>query len=69
MTTNKNSNFVTLLRKKGFTQTRLADELGISIPSVNKWVTNKAKPTIDNVAKMSALLDMSIDELTAIFFE
>lgn len=68
MTNNKNSNFLMLLRKKGFTQTRLAQELNISVPSVNAWVTNKAKPSIENVFKMSAVLSTDVDELNAVFF-
>lgn len=68
MTNNKNSNFLLLLRNKGFTQTRLAQELNISVPSVNAWVTNKAKPSIENIVKMSAVLNADVDELNSVFF-
>ena len=68
MTTNKNRNFVLLLRKKGFTQIKLANALAISPPSVNAWVIGKARPSIENVLKMSAILDVDVDELNNIFF-
>lgn len=69
MTKRKNHNFILLLRKKGFTQTELADALKISIPSVNAWVNNRAKPSIENIAKMSIILDIDLDELDAVFFD
>lgn len=64
----KNKGFIILLRNKGFTQVKLANALAISPPSVNAWVVGKARPSIENVVKMSDILNVEIDELNNIFF-
>ena len=50
-----------LAKEKGLSISRLEKEAGLSNGSVGKW--DKAHPYIGNVAKVAAVLEVSIDEL------
>ena len=45
------------------TQTKLADQLGISPQSVSKWEKGLATPSIMDIIKMADLYDMPVDNL------
>lgn len=50
-------------RQTGMTQERLAEKLGVSRQAVTKWETDAGIPDIENIMAISALFDISIDEL------
>ncbi|WP_346705302.1 helix-turn-helix transcriptional regulator [uncultured Agathobaculum sp.] len=49
----------------GWTQARLARELGISRATVAMWETGKSRPRYDMLPKIARLLGCTIDELYA----
>ena len=52
-----------LRKKKNLTQEDVAILLDISDKSVSKWENGTAKPTIDNLKKLSNIFSISLDEL------
>lgn len=50
-------------RAKGMTQMALADALGISYQAVSSWETGRTMPDISKLPEISAILDISVDEL------
>jgi transcriptional regulator with XRE-family HTH domain len=45
----------------GLTQARLADKLSVSRQAVTKWESDKGLPDIENLKRLAALLDTSVD--------
>lgn len=41
----------------------LSEVLGVNPSTVSKWCTNSSQPDIETLAKISKLLDVSVDEL------
>ena len=55
---------VKMLRKQaGMSQEQLAEKLGVSRQAVTKWETGAGIPDIENIMAISALFDISIDNL------
>lgn len=52
-----------LRRQAGMSQEKLAEKLGVSRQAVTKWETDAGIPDIENIIAISALFDVSIDEL------
>ncbi len=50
-------------KQTGFSQEQLAEKLGVSRQAVTKWETNTGIPDVENIMAISALFDISIDEL------
>ena len=50
-------------RQAGMSQERLAEKLGVSRQAVTKWETDAGIPDIENIMAISALFDISLDEL------
>ena len=50
-------------RAKGMTQMALADALRISYQAVSSWETGRTMPDISKLPEISAILDISVDEL------
>lgn len=50
-------------KQAGMSQEQLAEKLGVSRQAVTKWETDAGIPDIENVIAISALFDISIDEL------
>lgn len=48
---------------KGFTQSKLAEELGITDKAVSKWETGKSMPDVALFHPLCELLDISLNEL------
>lgn len=52
------------LRKRfGFSQSELAEMLGVTNKAVSKWETGKAKPTTNTIRKLAALFKTDINDL------
>ena len=52
-----------LWRERHMTQTELADRLYIKEKAVSKWECGNGFPDLDNIGKLAAFFDISIDEL------
>lgn len=49
--------------KKGWTQTDLAEKLGIAKSTVSMWEIGERKPDIITLKKLAALFDCTADDL------
>ena len=56
-------NLKMLRRQAGMSQEQLAEKLGVSRQAVTKWETGAGIPDIENIMAISALFDISIDDL------
>lgn len=52
-----------LRSKSGFTQTELANQLGVTNKAVSKWENGKAKPSTETLRKLASLFKLSVDTL------
>lgn len=52
-----------LRKKAGLSQEALAEQLGISRQALGKWETGASLPTLDNLAQLAKIFNVSIDEL------
>ena len=52
-----------LREKKGYTQSELADKLGVSSKAVSKWETAKGLPDITLIEPLANALSVSVMEL------
>lgn len=52
-----------LRKQAGMSQEKLAEKLGVSRQAVTKWETDAGIPDVENLAALSALFQISIDEL------
>lgn len=53
----------TLRKQADLSQEQLAEKLGVSRQAVTKWETDAGIPDMENIMAVSALFDISIDEL------
>ncbi len=49
-------------KEKGFTQERLAELIGIEVPSLSNIETGKFAPSFDTMQKLSTVLDVEASE-------
>lgn len=56
-------NLKSIRKQAGMSQEQLAEKLGVSRQAVTKWETDTGIPDIENIMAISALFDISIDEL------
>lgn len=49
----------------GFSQSELARMVGVSDKAVSKWETGKSKPTTNAIIRLSAIFNISVEELLA----
>ena len=52
-----------LRKKKGLTQQKLAEILGIKQNSYSDWETGNNEPSLENLIKLADLLEVSLDWL------
>ena len=52
-----------LRKKNSLTQQELADKVGTNRVNVTKWETGRTEPTLENIVKLSKILDTTTDEL------
>ena len=57
-------NVIKKYRKElGYTQEEMANRLGVTTPSVNKWENGNSNPDIELLAPIARLLHISLDTL------
>ena len=52
-----------LLVEKKKTSKWLSEQLGITTSTVSKWCTNTSQPDMETLARISKLLDVSVEDL------
>jgi len=50
-------------KQKGLTQEQLAEVIGVSRSAISKWESGDMEPTIDNLAGLARVLNVSADHL------
>jgi len=50
-------------KRKGFTQAKLAEALGVHISQVKRYEAGTSQPSVDGLKKIAMLLSVSTDEL------
>ncbi len=55
-----------LRKEKKLTQTELASKLDIGQSAYAKWENGRTEPTLENIVKLSKILDTTADELLGI---
>lgn len=50
-------------KKKGLSQEKVAEYIGVSRQAVTKWETNASKPSSDNLIKLAQLFEADVDVL------
>lgn len=57
-------NRVRELRKAaGMTQQALAEQLGVTVPTVSKWELGQRTPELEKVFRLSLIFDVPIDQI------
>ena len=51
------------LAEKGWTGTWLSEQMGHSMSTVSRWMTNKVQPSIEQLYKIALHLDVDVKEL------
>lgn len=54
------------IKRAGYTQKTLAEELGLAVSTVARWSIGEQEPSISTAWKLSKILNCSIDELLGI---
>lgn len=58
-----------LRKKRGYTQSELADILNIKRATIAKWETGMTEPRIEKLIKLACIFDVSIDYLLGDYLE
>lgn len=56
-------NLLTLRKRYGYSQERVAEQIGVSRQAVAKWEAGETVPDILNCGKLAKLYDVTLDEL------
>lgn len=53
-----------MIRKRGYTVSEIQEELSLSCPQpIYRWIRGQTMPSIDNLYKLSKILNVHMDEL------
>lgn len=52
-----------IIRSKGISQTRVANHIGVSSPTITAYMRGRFMPTDDRIVKIAEALDCSVDDL------
>ena len=52
-----------LREERGFTQEKLAEQLNVSFQAVSAWEREEYKPDLDNLIKLTEILDVSLSAI------
>jgi transcriptional regulator with XRE-family HTH domain len=58
-------NLKRLRKKRGWSQTQLAEQIGSHLSHINRIETGKYNPSLDVIQKLAGVLDVSIDYLVS----
>lgn len=54
---------VRLRKNRGLSQTEVAGELEVSQPAYHKWESDEAKPSLENIVKISRFYEVELTDL------
>ncbi len=57
------NNIIAYRKRLGFSQEKLAEQIGVSRQAVSKWETAEATPDLEHLAKLAQVLNVSVDQL------
>lgn len=60
---NNKNRLKVVLAEKNIQSKWVAEQLGVSRPTVSKWVNNLAQPNLEMIEKLAKLLDVDYTEL------
>ena len=60
---NNKNRLKVILAEKNIQSKWVAEQLGVSRPTVSKWVNNLAQPNLEMIEKLAKLLDVDYTEL------
>ena len=63
----KRQTLIDLRKTKELTQSQIADKLGVSQSAVAMWETGETRPSLDNIDKLSKILNVSLKKLLDVF--
>lgn len=52
-----------VIAEKNLSNKWLSERLGIGQPTISKWVTNSAQPSLEMLIKLSKVLEVDVNEL------
>ena len=52
-----------VIAEKNLSNKWLSEQLGIGQPTISKWVTNSAQPNLEQLIKLSKILEVDINDL------
>jgi len=52
-----------LREKRGWTQTQVADQVGVRVASVSRWEADRDQPRMEYVARLAQIFDTPMEEL------
>lgn len=52
------------IKKNGFTQQEIAEELGVSTSAISDWVNGKAQPNQKSIEALAKVLEVSPEDIT-----
>ncbi|MBR5228191.1 MAG: helix-turn-helix transcriptional regulator [Clostridia bacterium] len=55
--------FIKLRKEKGFSQEELAEKLNVTRQTISKWELGQTKPDMDKIKEISALFEISVENL------
>lgn len=58
-----NNSFKACRLRKGYSQKYVAISLQVAAPSVCAWESGKSDPSVENLKKLAALYEVTVDEL------
>ena len=59
--------FKSLRKAKGFTQVKLAEELGLDQSTISSWETNVSTPSISTMRKIAEVFDCNLLDVVDCF--
>ena len=65
----KNKKFRKLLKERNVKRKALAERLGVSVRTVEYWISGRNRPSIINIIAMAKMFNMTIENVYAIFKE
>ena len=63
----KNKKFRKLLKERNVKRKVLAERLGVSVRTVEYWLSGRNRPSMQYVIAMAKLFEMSIESVYAVF--
>jgi DNA-binding XRE family transcriptional regulator len=61
--TNKKNRIKTLIVSKGYKQSWVAEQLGVTSTTLSLWAQNKVQPCADSLVKLMSLLDCKPEDI------